>query len=44
MLEVIGAVVKEPILKAIQASMVIDLEADESTDVAILRQLDLHVR
>lgn len=37
-------VVAEPILKAIQASAAIGLEADESTDIAIITQLDLRVR
>ena len=43
-LEVLAVVVEEPILKAMQASVATGLEADESTDVAIRRQLDLHVR
>ncbi|XP_030634874.1 natural resistance-associated macrophage protein 2-like [Chanos chanos] len=41
---VLAVMVEEPILKAIQASVAIGLEADESTNAAINRQLDLHVR
>ena len=44
MLEVLAVVVEEAILQAIQASMSIGPEADESTDVVIMRQLDPHVR
>ena len=41
MVEVLAVAVEEPVLKAIQASVAIGLEADESTDVAIMGQLDL---
>ena len=44
MLEIIGAVVEEPILSDIRGSLAIGLEIDESTDVSTCRQLDLHVR
>ncbi|XP_054588645.2 zinc finger protein 862 [Nothobranchius furzeri] len=44
MLEILAAVVEEPILKDIQSSVAIGLEIDESTDVFVTRQLDLHVR
>lgn len=44
MLEILARVVEEPLLKAIQASVAIGLEIDETTDVTVKRQLDLHVR
>ena len=44
MLEIINTVVEEPILEEIRASVAIGLEVDETTDVAINHQLDLHVR
>lgn len=44
MLEILARVVEEPILKAIQSSVAIGLEVDESTDVSVKRQLDLHIR
>lgn len=44
MLEILATVVEEPILTDIHSSVAIGLEVDESTDVAVTRQLDLHVR
>lgn len=44
MLEILATVVEEPILKDIHSSVAIGLEVDESTDVSVTRQLDLHVR
>ncbi|XP_076834821.1 zinc finger protein 862-like [Brachyhypopomus gauderio] len=44
MLEILASVVEEPILQEIQTSMAIGLELDESTDVSVTRQLDLHIR
>lgn len=44
MLEILAAVVEEPILRDIQSSVAIGLDVDESTDVSVKRQLDLHVR
>lgn len=44
MLEVLAEVIEEPILTKIKSSQAISLEVDESTDVSIGRQLDLHVR
>lgn len=43
-LEILAALVEEPILRDIQSSVAIRLEVDESTDVFVRRQLDLHVR
>ncbi|XP_046907044.1 zinc finger protein 862-like isoform X3 [Hypomesus transpacificus] len=44
MLEILSHEIEEPILMAIRASQAISLEIDESTDVSVSRQLDLHVR
>lgn len=44
MLEILAKVVEEPILSDIRSSQAISLEVDESTDVSMSRQLDLHVR
>lgn len=44
MLEILAAVVGEPILRDIQSSVAAGLEVGESTDVSVKRQLDLHVR
>ncbi|XP_073718948.1 zinc finger protein 862 isoform X2 [Misgurnus anguillicaudatus] len=44
MLEILAEVVEEPILSDIRSSQAISLEVDESTDVSMSRQLDLHVR
>ena len=44
MLEIINTVVEEPILEEIRTSVAIGLEVDETTDVGVNRQLDLHVR
>ncbi|RXN12206.1 zinc finger protein 862-like [Labeo rohita] len=44
MLEILSQEIEEPILMAIRSSQAISLEIDESTDVSVSRQLDLHVR
>ena len=44
MLKILAQVVEEPILHAIQTSVAIGLEADETTDVPTNKHLDLHVR
>lgn len=44
MLQIIGEVVEEPILEAIKSSKAIGLEIDESTDISVTKQLDVHVR
>ena len=44
MLEILSRQIEEPILMAIRSSQAISLEIDESTDVSVSRQLDLHVR
>ncbi|KAK7880350.1 hypothetical protein WMY93_033006 [Mugilogobius chulae] len=44
MLQILATVVEEPILENIQSSVAIGIELDESTDVSVTRQLDLHIR
>lgn len=44
MLEILATVVEEPILQDIQSSVAIGIEVDESTDVSVTKQVDLHVR
>ncbi|KAK0156134.1 Zinc finger protein 862 [Merluccius polli] len=44
MLEILAEVLEEPILMDIRSSQAISLEIDESTDVSVSRQLDLHIR
>ncbi|MEQ2175791.1 hypothetical protein GOODEAATRI_021341, partial [Goodea atripinnis] len=44
MLEILATVVEEPILEDIYSSVAIGLEVDETTDISVTRQLDLHVR
>ena len=44
MLTILITVVEEPILKSISASVAIGLEVDETTDVSVKKQLDVHVR
>ena len=44
MLEILASVVEEPILQAIQSSVALGLEVDESTDVSVKWQLDLHIQ
>ncbi|CAM4608395.1 unnamed protein product [Leuciscus chuanchicus] len=44
MLQILGEVVEEPILEAIRTSKAIGLEIDESTDISVTKQLDIHVR
>ncbi|KAK0135006.1 Zinc finger protein 862 [Merluccius polli] len=44
MLDILAAVIERPILQAIRTSQAVGLELDESTDVSVLRQLDIHVR
>ncbi|KAI4830885.1 hypothetical protein KUCAC02_002486 [Chaenocephalus aceratus] len=44
MLEILGSVVEEPILANMSASVAIGLEVDETTDVSVKKQLDVHVR
>ncbi|KAF3859021.1 hypothetical protein F7725_021420 [Dissostichus mawsoni] len=44
MLEILATVVEQPILRAIAQSKAIGLEIDETTDVSVCRQMDIHVR
>lgn len=44
MLEMVFKIIEEPLIEQMRASQAISLELDESTDVSLLRQLDLHVR
>ncbi|KAF3841449.1 hypothetical protein F7725_007311 [Dissostichus mawsoni] len=44
MLEILSTVVEQPILRAIAQSKAIGLEIDETTDVSVWRQMDIHVR
>lgn len=44
MLEILAQIVGLPILQEIRSSQAISLEVDETTDVSVSRQLDLHVR
>ena len=44
MLDILAAVIERPILQVIRTSQAVGLELDESTDVSVLRQLDMHVR
>ncbi|KAK0137344.1 Zinc finger protein 862 [Merluccius polli] len=44
MLEILAEVLEETILMDIRSSQAISLEIDESTDVSVSRQLDLHIR
>lgn len=44
MLQILGAVIEKPILRDISQSQAIGLEIDETTDVSVCRQLDIHVR
>ncbi|KAL7383107.1 hypothetical protein ABVT39_004870 [Epinephelus coioides] len=44
MLEILASVVERPILEAIRLSTAIGLEVDESTDMSMTRQLDIHIR
>ncbi|KAK1886054.1 Zinc finger MYM-type protein 1 [Dissostichus eleginoides] len=44
MLEILAQIVELPILQEIRSSQAISLEVDETTDVSVSRQLDIHVR
>ncbi|KAK5921451.1 hypothetical protein CgunFtcFv8_025156 [Champsocephalus gunnari] len=44
MLEILAQIVGLPILQEIRSSQAISLKVDETTDVSVSRQLDLHVR
>jgi hypothetical protein len=44
MLQILAEVVDEPISAAIKTSKAVGLEIDESTDISVLKQLDIHVR
>lgn len=44
MLQILCAVVEEPILNIIRTSKAIGIEIDESTDVSVQKQLDIHIR
>lgn len=44
MLEILAVVVEQPILETICLSCAIGLEVDESTDMSLTRQLDIHIR
>lgn len=43
-MEILAEVLEEPILTNIRSSQAVGLEIDESTDVSVFRQLDLHIR
>lgn len=44
MLQILCAVVEEPVLNVIRTSKAIGIEIDESTDVSVKKQLDIHIR
>ncbi|KAK5924626.1 hypothetical protein CgunFtcFv8_017222 [Champsocephalus gunnari] len=44
MLEILAQIVELPVLQEIRSSQAISLEVDETTEVYVRRQLDLHVR
>ena len=44
MLEILASVIGAPIVEDIRSSQAVGLEIDESTDVAVIKQLDVHVR
>ncbi|KAK0134769.1 Zinc finger protein 862 [Merluccius polli] len=44
MLEILAEVLEEPILNKIRSSRALSLEIDESTDVSVSKQLDIHIR
>ena len=44
MLEILAGVIEAPILQDIRNSQAVGIELDESTDVAVIKQLDVHVR
>ncbi|XP_034093435.1 uncharacterized protein LOC117560614 [Gymnodraco acuticeps] len=44
MLEILAKIVESSIMEKMRASAAIGLEVDETTDVSVIRQLDLHVR
>ena len=43
-MEIRAAVIEKPILRDISQSQAIGLEIDETTDVTVCKQLDIHVR
>lgn len=44
MLEILARVIEEPLMEDIKSSQTISLEIDETTDVSVNRQLDIHIR
>lgn len=44
MLEILASTIEEPILEDIKNSQAIGIELDESTDVSVIKQLDVHDR
>lgn len=44
MVQILGQVIEEPYLKAIRTSQAVGLEIDETTDVSVIKQLDIHIR
>lgn len=44
MLEILASIIEAPILEHIRNSQAVGLELDESTDVAVIKQLDVPVR
>ncbi len=44
MLEILSKIIEEPLLEKMRALQAISIELDESTDVSLLHQLDLHIR
>ncbi|XP_034056592.1 uncharacterized protein LOC117535995 isoform X2 [Gymnodraco acuticeps] len=44
MLEILAKIVESSIMEKMRVSAAIGLEVDETTDVSVIRQLDLHVR
>ncbi|XP_069378935.1 zinc finger protein 862-like [Paralichthys olivaceus] len=44
MLQILAAVIEEAILDVIRTSKAIGIEIDESTDISVQKQLDIHIR
>lgn len=44
MLQILAAEFEEPILDVIRTSKAIGIEIDESTDISVQKQLDIHIR
>ncbi|KAI4796868.1 hypothetical protein KUCAC02_017882, partial [Chaenocephalus aceratus] len=44
MLEILATVIEQPIVRAIAQSKAIGIEIEETTDISVCRQMDIHVR